>query len=339
MFRMVKALEDAGHRCVVYVQDQHGWSVSQHRETIRTCWPEVTAEVRDLDAGIEDSHAVFATGWGTVYAVLASQARGARLYFVQDFEPAFSPAGSESLLAEATYRFGFHGVTAGRWLAAKLEQDYGMPCDSFDFGCDLASYRLDVSASRDGVAYYCRPSTPRRAHELAVFALDLFASRNPDVPIHVFGEAVNRLPFKHEHHGLLSPGELNSLYNRCAAGLVLSATNVSLVPYEMLAAGCIPVVNDAHHNKVVLRNQHVVYSSPTPFDLAEHLTRLVRRPKAQRDAAARSSASSVIATSWKASGDRVEQIIRKVVETRLDADLEDTLARGDVSHHNGHMIG
>jgi hypothetical protein len=73
--------------------------------------------------------------------------------------------------------------------------------------------------------------------------------------------------------------------------------------------------------------------------LAEHLTRLVRRPKAQRDAAARSSASSVIATSWKASGDRVEQIIRKVVETRLDADLEDTLARGDVSHHNGHMIG
>ena len=34
----------------------------------------------------------------------------------------FYPAGSQSLLAEATYRFGFHGVTAGRWLAQRLAQ-------------------------------------------------------------------------------------------------------------------------------------------------------------------------------------------------------------------------
>ena len=45
--------------------------------------------------------------------MLASPARGARFYLVQDFEPSFYAAGSEALMAEATYRFGFHGVTAG----------------------------------------------------------------------------------------------------------------------------------------------------------------------------------------------------------------------------------
>ena len=60
---------------------------------------------------------------------------------------AFYPAGSEALLAEATYRFGFHGITAGRWLADRLRRDYGMQADHFDFGRDL-SYELDSTVDR-----------------------------------------------------------------------------------------------------------------------------------------------------------------------------------------------
>ena len=74
------------------------------------------------------------------------------------------------------------------------------------------------------------------------------------MPIHLYGEPAGRLPFAATEHGLLPPEQLNTLYNRCIAGLVLSATNVSLVPHEMLAAGCIPVVNDAEHNRIVLDN-------------------------------------------------------------------------------------
>ena len=135
--------------------------------------------------------------------------RGRRCYFVQDFEPSFYPAGSLALLAEATYRFGFHGVTAGRWLADLLRRDYGMSADHFDFGCDLEHYRLDAArdevVERSGVCYFCRPSKPRRAHELAVVALDLFASRHPEVPIHTFGEPAGALPFRVIDHGLLDP--------------------------------------------------------------------------------------------------------------------------------------
>jgi O-antigen biosynthesis protein len=313
LFRLVASLEQAGHRCIVYLHDRHGWSLAQHQRTIRSWWPSISAEIRDAANGIEDAHAIVATSWETAYQVLSTPARGARLYLVQDFEPLFYPAGSNALLAEATYRFGFHGLTAGRWLAQLLEREYGMAADAFELGCDLDRYGLDGAAKRTGVCLYARPSTPRRAFELALAALDLFAERHPDVDIHLYGEPVDNLSFAATNHGLLAPAELNALYNRCIAGLTLSATNTSLVPYEMLAAGCIPVVNDAEHNRVVLDNPEVVYVPATPFDLANALSALVARPAAERAAAAGEAAASVQGASWEDAGATVLRVIRETV--------------------------
>jgi glycosyltransferase involved in cell wall biosynthesis len=321
LFRIVAELERAGHRCVMYLDDRHGWSIEQHRRTIHSCWPGVRADVRDLAAGIEDSHVVVATSWKTAYPVLASHAKGVRCYFVSDFEPSFYAAGSEAMLAEATYRFGFYGVTSGRWIADLLRRNYGMQAEHFDFGCDLENYVLDRSAAgasmRTGVCYYCRPSTPRRAHELAVATLDLFAIRHPEVEIHLFGEPSGRLSFRATHHGFLGPAQLGELYNRCLAGLVLSATNVSLVPHEMLGCGCIPLVNDAEHNRVVLDNPHVAYAPATPFELATALDALVERSATERDETSAAAAASVSGTTWAQAGTEVERILRSVVAARI----------------------
>jgi glycosyltransferase involved in cell wall biosynthesis len=314
MFRMVAFLERAGCKCVVYLHDRHGWDIEQHRETMRSWWPWMKADIRDAAEGIADAHAIVATAWETAYVVLTSPARGSRFYLVQDFEPWFHAAGSEALLAEATYGFGFHGITAGRWLSELLQSRYGMAADHFDFGCDLGEYALQPSAVRTGVCCYARPSTPRRAFELAVSALDLFAERHPEVDIHFYGEAISGVPFEARLHGVLKPAELNGLYNRCIAGLVLSATNVSLVPYEMLAAGCIPVVNDAEHNRVVLDNAEVAYAPPTPFDLANRLSELVSRPEPERRAGAVAASASVQGASWDDAGAAVERAIRSVVQ-------------------------
>jgi glycosyltransferase involved in cell wall biosynthesis len=314
MFRMVAGLERAGHTCIVYLRDKHGWSLDQHVQTIRAWWPWVRAEVRDAAHGLENAHAIFATAWETAYPVLASPAKGTRFYLVQDFEPSFYPAGSEALLAEATYRFGFHGVTAGPWLARILRRDYGMDADAFEFGRDL-TYALDAGAGRrTGVCLYARPDTPRRGYELALLALEMFAERHPEVDVHLYGLRSRRLPFAATDHGLLTPAQLSELYNRCVAGMVVSATNVSLVPHEMLAAGCIPVVNDAEHNRVVLDNDHVAYAPATPFELADALCALVERPRAVRQAAAEAAAASVQGISWEDAGAAVERVVRRVVE-------------------------
>ena len=145
-------------------------------------------------------------------------------------------------------------------------------------------------------------------------ALDLFAERHPEVDIHLYGESVRGLPFAARDHGLLTPEELNGLYNRCIAGLALSATNISLVPLEMLAAGCIPVVNDGEQNRVVLDNPEVAYAPATPFDLANALSAVVEQPPAARSAAAMRAAASVQSSSWLGAGETVERVIREVVE-------------------------
>jgi glycosyltransferase involved in cell wall biosynthesis len=315
MFRVVGALEERGHRCRIYVDDPHGWDIAQHQRTVATCWPWVKAEVRDLGDGVEDAHVLFATSWETAYPALVSPAAGSRCYFVQDFEPSFYPAGSEALLAEATYRFGFHGITAGRWLAQHLKERYGMAADHFDFGCDLERYRIERSPQRrNGVCYFSRPSTPRRAHQLAVLALEELARRDPGVEIHIYGEDPGPLAFDATIHGLLSPDELGALYNRCVAGFVISATNVSLVPHEMLAAGCIPVVNDAEHNRIVLDNDFVAYSPPTPFDLAETLFGLLAVDHDGVAARAEEAAHSVESVSWEKSGGQVEQALLRLLD-------------------------
>ena len=94
---------------------------------------------------------------------------------------------------------------------------------------------------------------------------------------------------------------------------MLSATNVSLVPHEMLAAGCVPVVNDAEHNRIVLDNDQVAYAAATPFELAARLSSLVERDAAEREAAARAAAASVQGSSWETAGTEVERIIRSAV--------------------------
>jgi glycosyltransferase involved in cell wall biosynthesis len=320
MFRMVEALEDAGHTCVVYLVDRHGWEIGQHEAFVRRHWPNVSAPIRDFDRGLDDSHAVIATSWDTAYLVLGTKAMGSRLYFVQDFEPLFYPAGSEALLAEATYSFGFHGITAGAWLEEKLETEYDMDCEHFEFGCDLDAYPIDESPDaidrRRGVAYYCRPGTPRRGHELAVFALELFAKRHPEIPIHLYGSTVRDLPFQAHQHGLLTPRELGQLYNQCVAGLVISATNVSLVPWEMMSAGCTPVMNDAHHNRLVLHNDNVLYTRPTPHDLAAALSELVSESTERRLIRALTVAASVTSSSWTEAGRTVEKAIREIVQNQ-----------------------
>jgi len=145
-------------------------------------------------------------------------------------------------------------------------------------------------------------------------ALQLFAEHHPNITIHFYGRRIGKLPFRFKDHGLLRPNELNDIYNRCFAGLSLSMTNVSLVPHEMLSAGCIPVVNDAEHNRLVLANPFVRYAAPTPHALADALAGIV----ATRDFAtlAAAASASMSTTLWEDAGRIVEQCIRRALPDR-----------------------
>ena len=310
IFRIIGHLEKSGFRNRIYLYDPYGGDLDYYRRIIREFYG-FTSGVDDMRGGMADADAIVATAWPSAYPVFNARSAGKRFYFVQDFEPFFHPTGTHSLLAENTYRMNFHGITAGRWLSDKLSRDFGMAADFFPFGCDTGRYRRDAGSVRSGVAFYARLGTPRRGVELGLLALELFSRRHPEVDLHLFGEDLGRLPFRHIAHGPTVPARLNEIYNRCAAGLCLSLTNVSLVPYEMLACGCIPVVNDAPHNRMVLDNPYVQYAAATPHALVAALEAVLCRP--DLDTVSANGAASVGSVSWESAGSAVAAILRRAL--------------------------
>ena len=310
-FRMIEGLVKRGHRCRIYLYDVYGGSVADHTPVIRNHFPSDGCEIFDVVDGMADADAVFATSWPTAYAAFNDPSAGKRFYLVQDFEPYFFPLGSLATLAENTYRMDFYGVTAGRWLAGKLHAEYAMEADSFDFGCDADHYRLLSGVTRNGISFYARRGTPRRGVRARDHGARALRAARPDIEIHFYGEKVGKLPFPVVDHGVVSVDQLNEIYNRCFAGLSLSMTNVSLVPYEMLAAGCVPVVNEAEHNRIVLDNPFVQYAAPTPPELARALVEVVERPDFESMVPA--MAASVSAASWADAAAKVEAVVRREV--------------------------
>jgi hypothetical protein len=276
MFRMIEALEAAGHSCVVYLYDMFDGELSRHTEVIRGSWPRVRAEIRSVADGPAPLDAYVATSWQTAHVLAARTGLATRrLYFVQDFEPWFYPQGAEYALAEDTYRFGFRHITVGRMLAELLQDQFGVKAAVAEFGWDDAVYRCTNPEPRNGVVFYARRDTARRGFALGILALREFHRRHPDRQIHLFGDATVQTPFPAINHGRLTPRQLSDLYNQCTAGVALSFTNLSLVPDEMLACGAVPIVGESQYARASLDNSHVRWAPPTPLGLAGALSAVV----------------------------------------------------------------
>lgn len=307
LFRFMRVLEEAGHRNIVYLySNESDLSAAEPEAVVRDSpsYAASDAEFRVWDGHVSDDvDAIFATGWETAYPSFRSGSSARRFYFVQDFEPWFTGAGTAAALAEATYRFGFRGITAGGWLEQKLHAEYGMETARFDFGADPAHYRLiEGAGSRDEILFYARRTTERRGFGLGLMALGLVAEARPDVTINLVGEDLSgiEIPFPHRNLHGLSVEDLGLIYNRCAAALVLSFSNLSLLPLELLASGTVPVVNDGPNNRLVSDHPEIVYVDPVPTALAEALLGVLAEP--EPDVRARRIAASAVDASWQEAG-------------------------------------
>ncbi len=280
MFRMVEALEAAGHECTLALYDPYESDLGERTRIVRESWPRVRASVRGLPDGLDGADAAIATAWQTAHALArhgTSPMR--RLYFVQDYEPLFFPRGAVAALAELSYHFGYRTIALGEMVAGHLRRDIGLDPDVVPFGCDTDTYSLSKTEPRSGVVFYAVPGAARRGYLLNLLALERFHLARPDQSIHAYGATrQSRLPFPAVWHGRVSPAELNALYNGCVAGLAMSFTNISLVAEEMLAAGCIPVVNDSSDARADLPDAPAAWVAPTPDAVASALMALVDAP-------------------------------------------------------------
>ena len=312
IFRFIEYLDRLGYKNNIYIYSTlDNMPISQARENVRAYCKAQNLTFARYKGSMVDADIVFATGWETAYPVFNDETTAKKMYFVQDFEPLFYPMGTDYVLAENTYKFGFHGVTAGGWLKQKLSREYGMRCDSYDFGAETSLYRHQETGKRKEVFFYARPVTERRGFDLGIMALEKFHERHPDYVINLAGWDVSDydIPFPYVNHKALKLSDLPVLYNRCAAALVISLTNMSLLPLELLACGTIPVVNDGPNNRLVSDNQYIAYTQASPTALAEKMSEVVRNENLP--SYAKKAAASVPSAGWEPSLKKFEAILRK----------------------------
>jgi len=315
--RVAKRLIADGHNVTFTIYDNSSRQLNSEAVSGLREHYGLDVSMLELDE-LATADAVIATSWETAYTVNnvgtdpATGLAPHKFYFVQDFEPSFYGIGTEYVLAEQTYLFGFYGVTAGPWLTTRVNE-YGMEAEPFQFGVDLDIYRLDpanLPERKKQVIFYARPLTERRGFELGLMALTLFHDAHPEYEIITFGQDLSKfeLPFPARNLGIITENQLGELYQESVACLLLSLTNVSLLPLELLAAGCVPVMNDGLNNRMVLGDTPgILYSGVMPTSLARKLVEAVENPDIAGNALAISAA--VEDRSWEAGLDQAADII------------------------------
>jgi len=311
MFRMIGALERAGHTCVLFLYDRHGGDFAQHERVIRSSWPGVAADVRNIQHGLEGIDACVATSWPSAHVLAARGSELHRFYFIQDYEPFFYPHGSNYELAADTYRFGFTNIALGHMVQDRLISELGVSSRFVPFSCDRSVYSLANSGDRSGVVFYAKPDVPRRGYILGILGLEEFHRRHPEQEIHVYGDPVPEISFPVTRHERLNPAALNGLYNRTIAGLAMSFTNISLVAEEMLACGNIPIVNDSADSRADLRNSRVMWAASSPGAIADALCEAVEATDIRAQAA--DAAASVRSDNWTDTGTALVSIVESMI--------------------------
>jgi O-antigen biosynthesis protein len=322
---LIRGLEARGHPCSVWVVDEEGRHTGQDEARVAALWREffgaMAGPVRLGLGAWAGADVALATGWQTVPAVLRLPGTRARAYLVQDHEPEFYATSAEHAWAAWTYEQGLHCIAASPWLASLLRERYGARASSFDLGVDHDRYRpLPTHRRDDLVLFYARAVTPRRAVPLGVLALQELHRRRPQVEIALFGEARElRTPFPHRHLGVLEGDALAHAYASATVGLVLSMTNPSLVPQEMLACG-LPCVDLASDSMLASfgRDGPVTLAPFDPLALCDAIETLLD-DLPQRAERSRAGAAWVAERTWPAAAAQVEDGLRAALTAARDA--------------------
>ncbi|MBL6079858.1 hypothetical protein JMJ56_17705 [Belnapia sp. T18] len=213
-----------------------------------------------------------------------------RAYLVQDLEALFNPVSDAYLWNEASYTYGLRHITIGHWLSHLLRRQYATDAVPAGLGCDTALYRPRPEIAREeAVCFLYQPDKPRRTPQHGIHALRLLKQARPDVTIYVYGSDLPiALDFPVVNLGLmLDLGRLAELCARCKVGLCISASNPSRIPFEMMAAGCVPVDLYRYNNLLDHRAGTAVLAFDGEYSLAQAMQALLDDPAgwARRSAA------------------------------------------------------
>jgi len=283
IYRFIQGLEKRGYFSRIIFSD-HAWMGGREdvRNKIIMDFGPSNVEVYLTLEEAPPAMACIATGFSTAFYAKRFKSASRYFYFIQDYEPLFFGAGSYSLFAQQSYGLGLVGITAGDWLAEKLRAEYGMSTHSFGFSYDKDIYycRPRKVEEKKRVFFYARPETQRRAFELGMLVLNELCKKRQDVEVLFAGGSIDQyiVPFPHKSLGKVDVKDLGGIYNSCDVALVISMTNLSLLPLELMACGTPVVSNTGPWVEWLLSSENCKLSEPKIFSLVSALEEVLYDP-------------------------------------------------------------
>ncbi|GEN09267.1 Glycosyltransferase, GT2 family [Myxococcus fulvus] len=301
-----------GVRSDFVVYDKPGASPGDFEARAASVFPGAAGAFRVLEgasalAELPECDLAIATYWTSAYQVLRHPRAAVRAYFVQDYEPMFFAAGTQSALAEQTYQLGLQGIFNTPGLRDTVKALHGMDGFAFEPAVDSALFH-DRRPARKGpvrVFFYGRPGNERNGFELGLAALArLKRELGPAVDIITAGAEWH--PESYGVRGLVTnlgvlPAERTAaLYRECDVGLCFMFTrHPSYLPLEMMACGVTVVTNDNPANHWLLEDgENCLLSAPTVSCVLARLRAAVTDASLRARIGAR-AAERVRRTSWE----------------------------------------
>lgn len=283
MIQNANFLASKGFECDIYVEEDYVNDSETMKKRIINYYGECLCNVYVGISMRKEYDLVFAT-----YSILTAdyvyhiENVKHKAYFIQDFEPWFEPMGGQYLEMERTYRYGIQGISIGKWLAHKISAEFSNPMTSFPFCADLNIYKKVQVEEENAICFIYQPEKARRSSKIGIQALLLVKKLRPDVKIYLYGSDVDIDPgFDVENLKIIPISECNKLYNKCTAGLCISASNPSRIPFEMMATG-LPVVDVYRENNLYdMPNDGVLLADTTPEAIATALIKILDDKKLQ----------------------------------------------------------
>ena len=280
IFQNISTLVSSGYECDVYVSHKTSETLVELKERIKENF-DFCGNIYDSIDKEKEYDLVFATSWDTVEDAKSANAKK-RAYFIQDYEPWFFPKGSFYEAARKTYHEKFYHITIGRWLAKKIREESGVEEVSyFDFCADRGIYHEIIDAKKEkAICAIFQPDKPRRCADVVLRALKLFKSKHPDYKIYLYGSSDYYVSgLEAENMGVISPQECNLLYNKCIAGVCVSTSNPSRIPFEMMSAG-LPVVEYYEENTIYdLPSNACLLSNLDENSIVKALEKIIENPQ------------------------------------------------------------
>ena len=324
IFRMVSHLENLGYHSRIYLFLSPNYRDNASVKTFtKEHFPILDDRVEMFwDVSEADyAHATICTSWETAYCLRDFNNTISKFYFVQDFEPHFYPHGSYYEFAKNTYKFGFRGITAGDWLKDKLREEFGMVTDSFWFSYEKGTYKdWGKKENKKRVFFYARPYTARRDFELGLLALNELCRRMPKVEVIFAGEDISNyvIPFKHQNLGIITPKQLSQSYAMCDICLVMSNTNLSLVPLEVMASGSVAICSKGENSSWLVSEENAVLVDYDPMQIADVMEYYLNNPT-ELNKIREKGRKFAETTSWEKEAEKIAVALQKgIAEDELN---------------------